>query len=52
MEEGEIKGNEMGTPQGGVISPLLANIDLNQLDRKWEEVCTHVPEQEGDERVI
>jgi len=37
MEEGEITRNEMGTPQGGVISPLLANIYLNHLDRKWEE---------------
>jgi RNA-directed DNA polymerase len=27
------KGNEVGTPQGGVISPLLANIFLNLLDR-------------------
>jgi group II intron reverse transcriptase/maturase len=26
-----------GTPQGGVISPLLANIYLNELDRIWEE---------------
>jgi group II intron reverse transcriptase/maturase len=27
----------VGTPQGGVISPLLANIYLNELDRVWEE---------------
>lgn len=27
------KGNGMGTPQGGVISPLLANVYLHLLDR-------------------
>jgi RNA-directed DNA polymerase len=28
---------KQGTPQGGVISPLLANIYLNELDRAFEQ---------------
>ncbi len=30
------KDNDKGTPQGGVISPLLANIYLNVLDTLWK----------------
>ena len=32
MEEGKYHETNSGTPQGGVISPLLANIYLNELD--------------------
>jgi len=32
MEEGLFQPTRLGTPQGGVISPLLANIALNSLD--------------------
>lgn len=34
MEGGVVKPTRIGTPQGGVISPLLANIALNHLD--WQ----------------
>jgi RNA-directed DNA polymerase len=36
MEEGNVRHTELGTPQGGVISPLLANIYLNYFDTLWE----------------
>ncbi len=36
MEDGEVTERTLGTPQGGVISPLLSNIYLDRLDTAWE----------------
>jgi retron-type reverse transcriptase len=38
MEAGVFKPTTVGSPQGGVISPWLANIVLNHLDRQIREV--------------
>ena len=37
LEEGRVRYETTGTPQGGVISPLLANAYLNELDVEWEK---------------
>lgn len=37
MEKGQVSKTDLGTPQGGVISPLLSNIYLNVLDLLWEK---------------
>jgi len=39
MEDGTVRETLAGTPQGGVISPLLANIYLNKLDRIGAARC-------------
>ena len=39
LEEGQWEPTGVGTPQGGVISPLLANIYLHVLDRIWQQRC-------------
>jgi group II intron reverse transcriptase/maturase len=42
MEDGTVQETLAGTPQGGVISPLLANIYLNKLDRIWVAKCSQL----------
>lgn len=37
-EKGQVSYPEAGTPQGGVISPLLSNIYLHEVLDKWFEV--------------
>jgi RNA-directed DNA polymerase len=36
MEKKLFQDTKLGTPQGGIVSPLLANIYLNELDRYME----------------
>jgi len=42
MDEGEVRTTLAGTPQGGVISPLLSNIYLHALDATWERRYAHL----------
>ena len=42
MEGDQFHETEWGTPQGGVISPLLANIYLNYMDTVWEKQFSHL----------
>jgi RNA-directed DNA polymerase len=37
MEDGVVRHPVNGTPQGGVVSPLLCNLYLDRLDRVWEK---------------
>ncbi len=65
MVDGVVSETVAGTPQGGVISPLLANVYLHAFDRAWAErgtgelvrycddfvvLCTTRPEAEQAQR--
>ena len=51
LEEGQYTRSKEGTPQGGVISPLLANIYLHHVIDKWCEE-TVKPRMRGQCRLI
>jgi len=42
LEDGELKPSDRGVPQGGVVSPLVANVVLNELDKYWEDQSRHL----------
>ncbi len=42
LEEGVVSSTDQGVPQGGVISPMLANVALNELDKFWEDHCRYL----------
>jgi len=50
MEDGTVRETLAGTPQGGVISPLLANIYLHLLDRLWAAKCGSLGVLRGQHR--
>jgi group II intron reverse transcriptase/maturase len=54
QEDGSITARIKGTPQGGVVSPLLANIYLHHAFDKWmDETHSHCPfERYADDIVI
>ena len=51
LPSGEKIYPDRGTPQGGILSPLLSNIVLNELDwwvsSQWEDIPTHTVIKEG-----
>ena len=52
MESGAVKHSDTGTPQGGVMSPLLANVYLHRLDRAWEAQGRGVLVRYADDLVV
>jgi RNA-directed DNA polymerase len=37
MEDGQVWHSDIGTPQGGVVSPVMCNVYLHRLDREWDD---------------
>jgi RNA-directed DNA polymerase len=52
LDNGVLTESVTGTPQGGVISPLLANIYLHAFDAAWEERGTGEIVRYADDFVV
>jgi group II intron reverse transcriptase/maturase len=49
MEAGAVRHGVSGTPQGGVVSPVLCNVYLHRLDREWQAHGSGVLIRYGDD---
>jgi group II intron reverse transcriptase/maturase len=52
MHDGTVRRTVTGTPQGGVVSPLLANVYLHRLDRAWDTRAHGVLVRFADDVVV
>ena len=63
LENGLTKSTDSGAPQGGVLSPILSNVYLNQLDKELEKrghkfvrfadyFCVYVKSNRAGQRVL
>ena len=52
MQDGAVHREVTGTPQGGVLSPVLANVYLHRLDRQWTERGTGELVRFADDLVV
>jgi group II intron reverse transcriptase/maturase len=52
MQDGAVHRDGTGTPQGGVLSPVLANVYVHRLDRQWTRRGTGVLVRYADDLVV
>jgi group II intron reverse transcriptase/maturase len=52
MQDGAVTRSGAGTPQGGVLSPCLANVYLHRLDRQWADRGSGVLVRYADDLLV
>jgi RNA-directed DNA polymerase len=52
MQDDAVRRSVAGTPQGGVVSPVLCNVYLHRLDRQWTERGAGVLVRFADDLVV
>lgn len=50
MEQANLRHSVLGTPQGGIVSPLLADIYLHELDKYMERYTELQPKERGQRK--